>query len=148
MEVIFINTFPSNQCHDAFDGEGSSVDKVSVKKVLVIWAGVLIELENVEQVVILSVDVTTNCEFLLVFNCVVNKGWVFEADVFTLLNKLECVSFVEAFLVFVVFHQFYHPEIRIICTIQKLLTLSTRDEGQSIIFKLQFISSSNKAFRF
>jgi hypothetical protein len=74
MEVIFINTFPSNQCHDAFDGEGSSVDKVSVKKVLVIWARALIELENVEQVVILSVDVTTNCEFLIVFNCVVNKG--------------------------------------------------------------------------
>lgn len=74
MKVIFIYTLPSNQCHDAFDGERSSVDKVSVKQVLVIWARVLIELENVEQIVILSVDVTTNSEFLFILNCVVDKG--------------------------------------------------------------------------
>lgn len=94
VKEVFINAFPSYQCHDAFDGEGSSVDKVSIKEVLIVLGGVLIEFEDVNQVIKLSVDVSANCELFFVFDGVVDKRGVFEADVFAFFDELESVSFV------------------------------------------------------
>ena len=146
MKVVLVYTFPCNQCHNAFNWERSPVNEISVKKVLVVWPWVLVKFENVQHVIILTVNIATNSDFLLVFNRIVNKWCILLANVFTFLYQLKCISFVKTFLVFVMLHQLHNPKIKHFLTIRKLLILFTRDEVQCIIFQLEFPSNLSRVF--
>lgn len=110
MKEIFVDTLPSNESHDTFDRERSSVNKISVEKIFIFRSWILIEFKNICQIIILAVNVSADCKLLLVFDLVLNQGRVFLDNFFTLFNELEGVSLMEAFLVFIMFHEFNDPE--------------------------------------
>jgi hypothetical protein len=72
MEEIFVGGFPGDEGEHALDREGASVYEIAIEEVFVIDCGVAVELKNVEQVIILSVDVTTHSDLFFVFDGVVN----------------------------------------------------------------------------
>ena len=72
MKIIFVDAFPSYQSHDALNRKGSSVYKISVEKVFVIWTWIFVKFKNIEKVIELSMNVTTNCELFFILNLIVD----------------------------------------------------------------------------
>ena len=54
--------FPSKHEHDNLNGEGTSVNEVTVEEIGVLFAWVSVDLKDVHKIVILTVNVTTDCD--------------------------------------------------------------------------------------
>lgn len=64
---------PCKQRHDDFHSKRSSVNEVSVEHVRVLLRRVPIQLENIEQIIVLPMDVTADCDLLEVVDLYVYK---------------------------------------------------------------------------
>ncbi len=76
-EVIWKESFPCKKSNYDFYWEWSSVDEVSIKQVSIVLRRIAIEFENVEQIVELTMDISTHCDLLVVRNIDVDKTLIF-----------------------------------------------------------------------
>ena len=72
VKIVFIGAFPSYESHYTLNWKRSSVYEISVKKIFIVYARIAIYFENVEDIVILSVDIATNVELLFIFDSVID----------------------------------------------------------------------------
>ena len=63
-EVLRVAYLPGKHRENDLTGKRASVDEVTVEEVRVLFRGVAVQLENIKQVVVLPVDVATNCYLL------------------------------------------------------------------------------------
>ena len=72
MQEINVGALPGDEGEDAFNRKGSSIDIISIKKILVIDSWESVEFEDVEEVIVLSMDITTDSYMFLLINLIVN----------------------------------------------------------------------------
>lgn len=60
MNRVGIGEFEEEQCDNDFEAEGSSINKVSVEEVGIVFGGVTIKLEYVEYIVVLPMGVSAD----------------------------------------------------------------------------------------
>ena len=60
VEMLGQCNFPGQQGQNDLNGEGTSINEVTVEEVRVLLTGHAINIENVEQIVELTMDVTTD----------------------------------------------------------------------------------------
>jgi len=65
-KVIGIQQLEAEQREYAFHGEGAPVHKITVEQIGILLRGQAINLEDVHQIVELTVDVAADCELLLI----------------------------------------------------------------------------------
>lgn len=70
----------SEECEDALDTEGPSIDKVTVEQIWIRfrWKSVLIK--NVHKIEELAVNVTTDGELAVVRNLHIDERWLFAKE--------------------------------------------------------------------
>ena len=73
MKDIFVNTFPGNESHNTLNGERTSVNKITIKKVLVVHGRVSIDFKDIQDIIVLAVDITAYGNLLFVINFVLNQ---------------------------------------------------------------------------
>ena len=74
MKDVFVHTFPSNESHNAFNRERSTVDKITIKKIFIVDIWISIDLKDIHDIVVLAMDISTNSYFFLILNFVLYKG--------------------------------------------------------------------------
>lgn len=110
MQEIFIGALPGYEGKHAFHRKRASVHEIAVEEVLVSDGWVSVEFEDVVEVVVLAVDVSTNGDLLIVFDRIVNQGLITGQNIFAFFDDLECETLVEGFLFLEAFHQLNHPK--------------------------------------
>ena len=110
MQEVLISALPGNQRQHALDRERPSVHEISVEEVLVADCWIAVELEDVVEVVVLSVDVSTDGDLFLVLDGIIHERLVAGEDVLAFLDELESETLVERFLFLEAFHQLNHPK--------------------------------------
>ncbi len=109
MQKVDVGAFPSNESEHALDRERPSIYKISVEEVLVVDSGVAVDVEDVHQVVVLTVDVSANGHFLLLSDGVIDQRRIARQSVSAKFNHLESVTLMQLFLIFEVLHQLDDP---------------------------------------
>lgn len=74
--MIRIQKLETEQRKDALDRKGTSIDKISIEQVRILLGWQTVDLENVEEVVKLTVNIATNGEFLIVWNRDIDQSWL------------------------------------------------------------------------
>ena len=88
MQKLFINAFPSNECEHTLDRERTSIYKITIEKIFIFVSRITIDFENIHQIVILAMDISAYCYFLLILDFVVNQGVIGKKNVLTFLYQL------------------------------------------------------------
>lgn len=70
MHDIRVTHLPSQKCQNNLQWEWSSINKVTVKQVRSIFAWITINIEYVQQIIVLSMSVSTYCEGLIASNII------------------------------------------------------------------------------
>ena len=100
---------PREEGHDDLYRKAAPIDEVSVEQVWVALGWSSVYLEDIQQVIVLPVDVATNCDFFLVLSMDVYKRFVLLENFFGLFNDHTGIFFVEDFSIFLVLHQLLYP---------------------------------------
>ena len=108
-EMARIQGLPGQQANDDFDGEGTSVNEISIEQIGVSLRGVAIDLEDIHQIVVLSVNITTDSDFLVLRHGDVHQAFIFFENFTTPQNNHICVFLVELFALTHSAHHFNDP---------------------------------------
>jgi len=71
-EVIWQAHLPREHRTNNLTGETATINEVTVEKIWVFLRRNTIDGENVEQIIVLSMDITANCDFLLILPLNIN----------------------------------------------------------------------------
>jgi len=104
-EVLGVTNLPCEHHHNDFDREGTSVDEVTIEDVWVFFRRIAIQLKDVHQVVVLSMDVSTDRDFFQLIDSDINKSVIRLKDLSGFLNNHSCVLLVDNLAVSLPFHK-------------------------------------------
>ena len=72
MEEVFISTFPSYKCKNTLYWKRSSINEISIEKVLILNGWITIKFEDIVEIIVLTMDISTNCYLFIIIYRVVN----------------------------------------------------------------------------
>lgn len=104
-EVLGEADFPWEHEHDDFDGEWATIDEVAIEDVRVLFWWISIKLENVHQIIVLAVNITTDCDLLQLVNRDLHQRVKWLENLRRLLNNHGRVLLVQDFPFTLVFHE-------------------------------------------
>ena len=67
-KVIWEADLPWQKSHYDLNWEGASIDEISIEQIWVLFGWASIYLENVEEIVVLAMNVSTDSDLFLVFS--------------------------------------------------------------------------------
>lgn len=70
VQEVNIDTFPGYKSQHAFNREGASVHKVTIEEIFIFGGRDSIEFKNVDEIIVLTMNISTDCDLLLIFNFV------------------------------------------------------------------------------
>jgi hypothetical protein len=108
-EVVGIEHLPSHQSHNHLHWETTSVDEVSIEKIRILFAWDSINLENIKEIVVLSVYVSADCNNFFVSYRDVYKGRLILENLSALFNEHTHEFFMQGLLLFLVLQKLLHP---------------------------------------
>ena len=118
-EMLWQTHFPSEQSHDYLYSERASVNEVSIEHIWVLLRGITVDFEYVQQVIVLPMNVATDCNLVQLTKRNVDKTLALLEYLGGLLDDHGCIFPMECFLVFLPLHETHNPLWRYVChTIQ------------------------------
>ena len=79
-EMTRIESFPSQQANDDFNWEGTPVNEISIEQVGISLGWITIDLEDIHQIIILSVNITADSYFLVLRYGNMHQAFLFFED--------------------------------------------------------------------
>lgn len=76
MQKINIRTLPSNQSQYTLHRKRPSINKVPIEQIFIAYRRILVQSENIHQVVVLTVNVPTNRNLLLITNPILHQRFI------------------------------------------------------------------------
>ena len=103
-KVVWEADLPRQKSDNDLDGEGASIDEISVEQVWVLLRGGPVDLENVEQVVVLAVDIAADGDLFLIFPVNAHQRLVLFEYLLCFHNYHASILFVKHFSIFLPLH--------------------------------------------
>ena len=108
-EMLWQTHFPSEQSHDDLHSERASVNEVSIEHIWVLLRGITVDFEYVQQVIVLPMNITADCNLVQFPKRNVDKTLALLEYLGSLLDDHGCILPMECFLVFLPLHETHNP---------------------------------------
>ena len=76
MQKVNISTFPSNKSKHALNWKRTSINKITIEEIFIFLCGIAVQFEDIVEIVVLTMDITTDGHLFFIFNWEINKRFI------------------------------------------------------------------------